>query len=383
MKNNYFLLAIALGLCSCKKEISYTVSSPVNVDVYVAGFVSDDANYHYPVSNPYQQSLADQPVYWMNGNIVHLNYDNSRPGDPIRTARANSIAVAGNDVYVAGYQLWLSYTSGALPMGVCWKNGYSLDRDSMNLLDSYEMNSIAVSNNDLYMAGWENVINASYWKNDNHIALTPPYSSSGLNIRATASSIAVSGNDVYIAGYQQEELTQTGAWTKAFAVYWKNGKLVKLTDGSKDANATFITVSGNDVYVAGVIVTYGAENIAQYWKNGVLVNLTDGTTKAEANAIAVSGKDVYVAGSQWEGNAISYTDYHRLPIAKYWKNGVAVNLTDGTKWAEARSIAVSGNDVYVAGFEDGVAKYWKNGIPVILGDPAKNSDAYSIFLAPR
>jgi len=60
-----------------------------------------------------------------------------------------------------------------------------------------------------------------------------------------------------------------------------------------------------------------------------------------------------------------------------------VNLTDGSKWAEAESIAVSGDDVYVAGFEDGVAKYWKNGSPVNLGDVSKYSEAYSIFLVKR
>jgi len=57
-----------------------------------------------------------------------------------------------------------------------------------------------------------------------------------------------------------------------------------------------------------------------------------------------------------------------------------VNLTDGSKWVEARSIVVSGNDVYVAGFEDAVAKFWKDGTAVILGDVSKNSEAYSIFL---
>lgn len=387
MKPNYFLLFLGLGLYSCNKEISNEVVSAAEVDVYVAGFVSDEANYHYPASNPYQQALDDHPVYWKNGIPFQLNYDNSRPNDFIKSARAYSIAVAGNDVYVAGEQLWLSYTRGPLPMGVCWRNGISLDRDSMNLWDSYEMNSLAVSNNDVYMAGWQNVINASYWKNDNQIELTVPYSATGLNIRAEASSIAVSGNDVYVAGNQQEELTLTGAWTKVFATYWKNGALVKLSDGSKDADANFITVSGNDVYVAGVFVTDGAVKKAQYWKNGTLVNLTDGSTAAEATSIAVSGADVYVAGTQWDGNSIQYSNgyavYDRHPIAKYWKNGNPVNLTDGSKWAEARSIGLSGNDVYVAGFEDGVAKYWKNGNPVILGDVSKNSDAYSIFLVKK
>ena len=65
-----------------------------------------------------------------------------------------------------------------------------------------------------------------------------------------------------------------------------------------------------------------------------------------------------------------------------------MNLTDGSKQAEAKSIAVSGNDVYVAGYEDKgyydfVAKYWKNGTPVILGDVSKYSEASSIFLVNK
>ena len=136
------------------------------------------------------------------------------------------------------------------------------------------------------------------------------------------------------------------------------------------------------MYVAG-----GEDSVAKYWKNGTLVNLTDGSKAAYTTSIAVSGSDVYVAGTQWDGNLIQYnngnTVYNRTPVAKYWKNGAPVNLTDGSKWAEAKSIVVSGTDVYVAGFEGGVAKYWKNGSPVILGDVSKKSEAYSIFLVKK
>ena len=239
------------------------------------------------------------------------------------------------------------------------------------------------------MAGWGTPSIATYWKNENPIELSPAYSPSTLNILATATSITVSGNDVYVSGSQQEQLSPFGGWSNVFAEYWKNGSLVKLTDGSKNTYTSSIAVSGSDVYVTGSDMVRmpdsDIESVAKYWKNGTLANLSDGSTAAEANAVAVSGTDVYVAGTQWDGNTIQYSDgyvvYHRNPIAKYWENGQPVNLTDGSKWAEATSIAVSGSDVYVAGFEDGVAKYWKNGIPVILGDASKYSEAYCIFLA--
>ena len=355
MNKYYFLLMIGLSFCSCQKEISNTVERPAEVDVYVAGFVSDGAP-----DNGWVPLYDEHPTYWKNGSPVQLNFDDSRPTDK-KSARALSIAVSGNNVYVAGYQLWLSYNS-YLPMGVFWKNGISADRDSMNLYFTYLLRSLAISNNDVYIVGW-GTGNEGYWKNENKITL-PVY--------AYTTSITVSGNDVYVAG-----ASSNGGASDVFATYWKNGIPVNLTNGSKDANATSIAVSGADVYVAGS----DKDSVAKYWKNGILVNLTDGSKRGFAESIAVSETDVYVAGTQWDG--MSAGNGNRNPIAIYWKNGNPVKLTDGSTWAEAKSIAVSGNDVYVAGFENGVAKYWKNGNPVILGDVSKYSEAWSIFLAPK
>ena len=371
MKKNYFFIVIVLGFCSCQKEIPSIDASPEAVDVYVAGYVADGASYSL-----YSPLYDEHPIYWKNGSPVQLNYDDLYGQYSIKSARALCLAVSGNNVYVGGYGIRHSPTRGNLPYGMFWKNGIPLDRDSMNIFDTYGLYSVAVSNNDTYMVGWGPFNNAVYWKNENWIGLTPGYSPTTLTISATASSIAVSGNDVYVAGYQSEQLSPAGGFSNVVAKYWKNGNPVTLTDGSKNANATSIAVSGNDVYVAGV-----EDSVAMYWKNGTLVNLTDGLTRVEPNSIAVSGIDVYVAGTQWDGLSTGNGD--RNPIAKYWKNGTAVKLTDGSRWAEAKSIAVSGNDVYVAGFEGGVAKYWKNGNPVILGDVSKYSEAYCIFLAKK
>ena len=218
---------------------------------------------------------------------------------------------------------------------------------------------------DVYVAGWEMSNSAGgsamVWKNGTPVA-------SWFNPSAQFEAIAVSGSDVYVAGTANPART-----LRDQVMYWKNGVPVALTDGTQVALAKAIFVQGKDVYVAGGYGGVGPNLAAAYWKNGVPVPLTDGTQLALAFAIQVVGPDVYVAGYENKQIMVSPGSYTLYSAAKYWKNGVVVDLTDGTNPAEALSLFVSGPDVYTAGFACNStagdclqAVYWKNGVPTSL-----------------
>jgi len=171
-------------------------------------------------------------------------------------------------------------------------------------------------------------------------------------------------HDVYVTGTSGDT-----------AVYWKNGKEVKLSDGKNAGYANSIFVTGNnDVYVAGTMYTDGLFSgpfKAVSWKNGVITNLDNNPQSlfSQAYAITVSGSDVYVGGYTTNGGN----------NATYWKNGTPVVI--GGNNSTIYSLSVNGGDVYTSGesfvSDSSYATYWKNGKALVLG-PGSSS---SIFIA--
>ncbi len=225
-------------------------------DVYVA----DGDVYVGGIKN--ESSYVTSIVYWKNGELVTV------ASGALGSTGGGSIAVKGNDVYIAGM------LDGDL---MYWKNGASVALEG----EPGAVTDIAVAGNgDVYVCGYTFGIPdvAQYWKNGEKITL-------GTGERASqANAIFVDNSDVYVAGW--ETLPRpSGSGTVRIARYWKNGEAVDLTDGTHHAEANGIFVLEGKVYTTGV-ESMGRRS-ATYWINGEVVRLSHEDNNGYAGDIVV------------------------------------------------------------------------------------------------
>lgn len=145
--------------------------------------------------------------------------------------------------------------------------------------------------------------------------------------------------------------------------YWKNGVGVEMEGAMRG-----IFVDGNDVYIVGNIKNLNTGNyIATYWKNGVPVTLSDGSRSERVFSIKVENNIVYVLGHVKDPVTLNWA-------IKCWANGVGTKLTDWSSDASAYINALDVEDgiIYATGIEkdpatgNGILKYWVNGEEVVL-----------------
>ncbi len=259
---------------------------------------------------------------------------------------------------------------------VYWKDG---EKHDLSQSDS-EARSITVKDGKAYVAGVvkdDKGVNATphatYWLDGTETRLSTE--------RSEALSIGLLDNDVYVAGtITTKNGTESTSTTTKKPVYWHNQDLFTLNN---DGGATSVDFSGKDVYVGGYSTIYindrqTALTVASYWMNDFQnehnISKKD-DKKAKVNSLKVKDGTVYACGDKSNDDGSS---------AMYWKGTEETVLSSDN--AEAHSIFLDGNDVYVAGSTQetkdtweriDVATYWKNGKEHNL---SKNALARSVFV---
>jgi len=317
----------------------------------------------YILSNEYNNTTNSAVAKY------YINDEPTTIGDPtVSKIYGEDLEVSGNDVYVLASRQLLS---GGSYSAVIYKNGVELQ--VIQLQPGVYYNCLAVSGNDIYLAGMEYPSSLSprviLWKNGTVTAITENTGSNATDARPY--DMTVVGGDVYIGGYE----TATGSPYNKLPKYWKNGTAVTLSSNPGVYSAVHrIVVDGNNVYCAGQ-----SDDKPIYWKNGTPTVLS--TASGWCYGITVKGSDVYTAGDV----ATALNVYN----ASTWKNGTQTMLTNinfqGV--ASVYGIGIDGNDVYVvgsipeAGGNSAKSVYWKNGVakelPTIAGN---NGYAYRIVV---
>ena len=315
-------------------------------NIYVAGFESNGSHY--------------VAKYWKDGIPVILS-------DGTKDAVITQLLFSGTDVYAAGWETL------AQEAAVYWKNG--IRTVLTNGINSASSNDIAVVGSDVYVRGVERngglYYTAKYWKNCNPVTLGP-----STHISNT-SGIYISGSDVFVGGYEQ--LNNIGPDVYS-ASLWKNGALVPLNNTSSSTILAKVFVKGVDTYFAGMSGSFSVSK-TEYWKNGTEYLIPSSYYSSDATDIFVTdNNDVYVCGEVIPSAG-------GVGQATYWKNGIAVTLSNTGTHSWATCIRVIGSDVYVSGVETtsaGIrrAKYWKNGVGINLTDGTQNAAAYTLRIVP-
>jgi hypothetical protein len=320
-KTHLLLACTILALSACHKHSATPAgwTLPGNTKVYTA-VTSNNTAFYYINDKAYQVT---------NGTF----------------ATANAIAVAGNDVYLAGKESKFNNTNDTTSIAKYWKNGTATSlTDGTNYAVA---TGIALLGNDVYVCGYE-IAGGHYvailWKNGSPTVLTAP------NHTGIAFALCTSGNDIYIAGYDETKFNY-------HACYWKNGTQFLLPDTLINTLNACIAVKGSDVHVGD-------------WKNGVLQPLQLTYTTFAVNGIYIdTANNIWLAGYDYPGTNASH--------AVYWKNGSETFLNNGT---DAEGIAADSNGhIFIAGIANDGATFWRDGVPYIL-DRTPESSARAIVV---
>lgn len=233
---------------------------------------------------------------FVNGDDVYTSGDKDGLAAYTKNGVFHQIGAAGSgahNIYVDGDDVYVSGKQGDSP--AYWKNGvlHTLEIASGFKGVGYD---ITVSNGDVYVAGYECnfqypglITNMLYWKND---VLTRVNSTHTFSFNWIGEiSIAVSNNDVYLA-VNERDIDAPGLNGNVYLI--RNGVEETLIDDNAEVHDIFI--SGSDIYLCGGnISSSGVPNKSVVWKNGAVLIEKDNEFGAFSSVVVVDN-NVFAVG---------------------------------------------------------------------------------------
>ncbi|MBI4785637.1 MAG: hypothetical protein HY782_01130, partial [Chloroflexi bacterium] len=252
---------------------------------------------------------------------------------------------------------------------------------------SGQVNAIAVSGSNVYVGG--NFANAdnivvnriAKWNGSNWSALGEGVGCGVSYCSPSVYAIAVNGSDVYVGGI----FTSAGGIPASSIAVW-NGSSWSALGAGVDGAVYAIAVSGNDVFVGGYFTTAGGVSAHSIAKWNALTHTWSGLGAGEGvfgggycyqcksgmisvAAIAVSGSNVYVGGYFTSASGIDVNYIAKFDGVGWSALGSGVSFGSQTYYSpHVSAIAVSGNNVYVAGFFDTAGGVSANNVAVWDGN---------------
>jgi hypothetical protein len=198
----------------------------------------------YIAFNEFNSAYKSVPKIRVNGTTSSLDL-------PAQTTSSvvESISESNGDVYSVG----VAYKNANTDF-IIWKNKL-IDK---LIIDAQSVNKIISSNGIQYILGTNLNGKITIWKKE---GATISILISIESINNYPKSFAISGTDTYIVGESEVN-------GKYVATIWKNGVKTILTDGMLNSNASSVSISGNDIYVAGYISDASNNDTPTVWKNG-------------------------------------------------------------------------------------------------------------------
>lgn len=212
------------------------------------------------------------------------------------------------------------------------------------------------------------------------IEITPKAGVAGMQVTITGEGFSTSleKNIISFNGVDAEVLSASATQLIVVVPEVETTGMVPTTIGSNQLEGPSFRYYDVFVLVNHYMVTTVAVKVL---KNGTFIPITDGSEFTRGWSLAVEGDDIYVAGDTSRSSGMSL-----IPTPVYWKNNIMYPLPfESTQdyITSLPSISIDEGDVYISGNEiyppNTIAKYWKNGEPTSLIKPDYKTNSTSVL----